>query len=224
MTKIKVMLVEDHPEYRDVVEIAVARQPDMELTGKFGAAEVALRSCDGSANHSKPDIILLDLGLPGMSGLESMSHFVESFPQAKIIVLSQSNRESDVLTAISQGASGYLLKSSSVDTISESIRAVTNGDVTIDSGIAKFLVQKLQLVLSKEELNTALTPRELEVLSLVGEGMSKKEIAQQLGITSNTVRTHTVHIYEKLNVQNAPAAITKAYRQGILQASPGINK
>lgn len=223
MTKIKVMLIEDHPEYRDVVEIAVSRQPDMELVGKFGAAEVALRSCDEPSGDQQPDIILLDLGLPGMSGLEAMSQFEERLPHAKIVVLSQSNRESDVLTAISQGASGYLLKSSSVETISEAIRSVTNGDVTIDSGVAKLLVQKLQSVLSKDELDSALTPRELEVLSLVGEGLSKKEIAQQLGISSNTVRTHTVHIYEKLNVQNAPAAITKAYRQGILRSPPGVN-
>lgn len=223
MKKIKVLLIEDHPEYRDVVGIAVSKQPDMELVGKFGAAEVALRSYDEQTDHQQPDLILLDLGLPGMSGLEAMSRLTERIPHVKILVLTQSNRESDVLTAISQGAAGYLLKSSSVETISDGIRAVNNGEASIDSGVAKFLVRKLQTVLSKDELNTALTPRELEILSLVGEGLSKKEIAGKLGISSHTVRTHIVHIYEKLNVQNAPAAITKAYHQGILRTPPGID-
>ncbi len=224
MKTINVMLIEDHPEYRDVIEIAVGRQPDMELVGKFGAAEVALRSCEDSDGRPRPDIILLDLGLPGMSGLEAISHFIRSCPHAKILVLTQSNCESDVLTAISQGAAGYLLKSSSIESISDGIRAVINGDVSIDSGVAKYLVRKLQSVLPQTELNTALTPRELEILVLVGEGLSKKEIAGKLGISSHTVRTHIVHIYEKLSVPNAPAAITEAYRQGILRSQPDINR
>ena len=212
----RVMLIEDHPEFRDVIEMVVSRQPDMEMVGKFGSAEVALRGCLVLDRERQPNVIILDLELPGMSGLEAMSLFFSAAPGVRIVVLTQSNRETDVLKAISQGASGYLLKSSAMDKITDGIRAVIDGDASIDSGVAKFLVKKLQTVLSNDELNSALTNRELEVLVLVGEGMSKKEIAMHLGISSHTVRTHIVHIYEKLNVQNAPAAITKAYRLGIL--------
>lgn len=212
----RIMLIEDHPEFRDTVEMVVSREPDMEMVGKFGSAEVALRSCDDPANPPHPDVILLDIGLPGISGVEAIPQLLDRIPQAKIIMLTQSNLESDVLAAISRGASGYLLKSSSIEQITDGIRAVTQGDASIDSSVAKFLVNRLQTGLSQDELNTALTKRELEILILVGEGLSKKEIGQQLGISSHTVRTHIVHVYDKLNVKNAPAAISKAYREGIL--------
>lgn len=217
MDLIQVMLVEDHPDYRDVVELALGRESDLQLIGKFGSAEIALQKCQAMAIDDCPDVILLDLGLPGLSGLEALEPFQRLVSGVKIIVLTQSNQESDVLNAIAHGASGYLLKSSSIAEISRGIREVVAGHAVIDSSVAKYLLDKLQSVLSPEELCSVLTDREREVLQLVGDGFSKKEIAKQLGISGHTVRTHIVNVYGKLNVPNAPAAIKKAYRLGILR-------
>ncbi|MEY3897573.1 MAG: Response regulator protein VraR, partial [Verrucomicrobiota bacterium] len=107
--KIRIMMIEDHPEYREIVELALSKESDMELTSQFGTTERALRSLQDREVHEEPDIILLDLHLPGVGGLEAIPHFSTEMPGAKIIILTQSNREEDVLKAIMLGASGYLL-------------------------------------------------------------------------------------------------------------------
>ncbi len=118
---IKVMLVEDHPEYRDVVELAMNREPDIELVSQFGTSERALRSFDDRRERQIPDIILLDLNLPGINGLDSIPFFRAATEDARIIILTQSDKEADVLRAITLGASGYLLKSSTVRQIYHSL-------------------------------------------------------------------------------------------------------
>ena len=218
--KIRILLVEDHPEYRDVIEIAIEKEPDMELTGKFGAAEVALRGLQDRDLRIEPDIVLLDLNLPTMSGLEALPYFIQYLPEAKVIILTQSNKEDDVMRAIAQGASGYLLKSSTVGRIKEGIRSVMQGDSPLDANVAKYIMQALKTKSPREEPDRALSPRELEILTLLGDGRVKKEIGDLLNITYGTVATHVRNIYEKLNVINAPAAITKAYRTGILPTDP----
>lgn len=214
---IKIMLVEDHPRYREVIELAIEEQADMQMSGKFGAAEVALRSLQDMTSRVEPDTILLDLNLPSMSGLEALPYFKQAAPLAKVIVLTQSNKESDVLQAIQSGADGYLLKSSSIKEITQAIRLVMSGGATLDANVARFIIAQLQSRPHKtEEPQVELSTREIQILTLLGEGLQKKEIAEQLGIGSSTVATFVKRIYEKLNVTNAPAAITKAYKTGIL--------
>ncbi len=135
----------------------------------------------------QPDVILLDLGLPGMGGLESIPLLKAAVPDARIIVLTQSDREADVLNAIAHGASGYLLKSSRVKNITDGIRIVVAGGATIDARVAKFMLDTLKSKLSVEEVENILTPREIEVISLRAEGLVKKEIAGKLGIRETTV-------------------------------------
>ena len=142
--RIRIILVEDHPEYRDVIEIALSKEPDLELVGEFGTAEAALRSLEDSATRQEADIILLDLNLPGISGIEAIPFFTATIPKVKIIVLTQSDREADVLEAISLGAGGYLLKSSTVASITEGIRSMMDGGAPIDSGIANYILKTLK--------------------------------------------------------------------------------
>lgn len=210
------MMVEDHPEYREIVELALGREPDMELTGQFGTSERALRSFRDRDGGEDPDIILLDLHLPGMNGLEAIPHFCTKIPSARIIVLTQSDREDDVLKAIMLGASGYLLKSSTVKQLTEGIRTVSEGGASLDAKLAKLVLKTLKAKLQPNEINQLLTNRELEVLSLLADGRVKKEIALKLQISLTTVVSHVTHIYEKLNAPNAPAAIAKAFQLGIL--------
>jgi len=214
-SKIRIMLVEDHPEYREVIEIAIGREPEMELAGKFGAAEIALRTLQNMAEVKGPDVILLDLNLPGMSGLDAIPWFKKYSPDSKIIVLSQSDRETDVLQAIQLGASGYLLKSSTVPQVKEGIRTVLDGGAPLDARIALFILNTLKKKIPENPQETSLSEREMEILTLLANGLAKKEIADRLGISTTTVITHVNRIYKKLNAANAPAAISKAYQTGI---------
>jgi len=212
----QIMMVEDHPEYREIVEIAISRQPDMQLVSQFGTVERALRSLNEKQSAPKTDLILLDLNLPGMTGLEAIPYFTRELPDTKIIVLTQSDSEEDVLKAIMLGASGYLLKSSTVKQLTEGIRTVMSGGASLDPTVARFVLKTLKAKLPQKEFSQVLTEREMEVLTLLGDGLVKKEIADKLDISVTTVVTHVSHIYEKLNVKNAPSAIAKGFRLGLL--------
>ncbi|MGB0242277.1 MAG: response regulator [Verrucomicrobiales bacterium] len=214
--KTRVVLVEDHPEYRETVQLALKRTSDLTLVGEFGTAERALRSLQRQWGEQQPDLILLDLALPGMGGLEALPQFLSVLPEVRIIVLTQSEREQDVLRAIALGASGYLLKSSRVKQITDGIRTVVEGGASLDADVAGVILDTLRTKLPKDEAADLLSPRELEVLSLIAQGLLRKQIADQLGIATSTVVTHIAHIYEKLNVQNAPEAVAKAFSTGIL--------
>ena len=133
----------------------------------------------------------------------------------RIIILTQSDREQDVLRAIALGASGYLLKSATLDEITESIQTVMGGGAPLDKGVARFILESLQTRLPKDEDQPQLSDRELEIIQLLAEGLVKKEIASRLHIGYSTVDTHVAHIYEKLNVSNAPSAVNRAHRLGL---------
>lgn len=214
-TKIKVMLVEDHPGYREVITRALKNEKQIELISQFGTAEIALRSLQDMTTRKVPDLILLDLNLPGLSGIEALPFFKQTIPDAKIIILTQSDKESDILNAISQGAKGYLLKSSTANHIRESIKTVIAGGASLDPGVATFILNTMSGRPQKVTLEKDLSEREMEVLELLGEGLVKKEIASELNISVTTVADHVRHIYEKLEVQNAPSAVNKAHRLGL---------
>ena len=213
---VRIMLVEDQAAYREVISLALKREASVELTSQFGTAEFALRALQHPKKQVAPDLILLDLNLPGMSGLEAIPWIKEYAPDTKIIILTQSDAEADVLQAIQAGASGYLLKSASPAQITDSIQTVMDGGAPLDAGVASFILDTLQSKLPKTQPKAALSERELEILSLLANGHVKKEIATQLGISPYTVVYHVKHIYEKLEAVNAPAAISKAYQHGIL--------
>ena len=213
--KIRVMLIEDHPEYREAIELALRKEPALELTSQFGTAERALRSLEDGEALQGPDVILLDLNLPGMNGLDALPLFCTAMPDAKIIILTQSDREADVLKAITLGATGYLLKSATLKQITAGIQSVHNGGASLNAKVAQFILKTLKTKLPKGQRSQVLTDREMDVLTLLAEGLVKKEIAERLNISSTTVVTHVSHIYTKLNVTNAPPAVNKAYRLGI---------
>jgi len=214
-----IIMVEDHPEYREIVEMAISRQDDMQLTDQFGTAERALQHLQIGRLDAMPDVILLDLNLPGMGGLEALEEIPKVAPDAKIIILTQSDQEDDVLNAIMLGASGYLLKSSTVGQIVEGIKLVKQGGASLDSRIARFVIDSLKTKLPHHELEQMLSEREIQVLELLADGLVKKQIALKLGIGVTTVVSHVGHIYNKLEASNAPSAIAKGFKLGILQVN-----
>ena len=177
---VRIMLVEDNVEYREVVRLALEQSQGVELTRQFGTAEIALRTLQNASPSEQPDLVLLDLRLPGISGLDALPRFRQRVPNTKIIILTQSDREQDVLRAIALGASGYLLKSATLDEITESIRTVMGGGAPLDKGVARFILESLQTRLPKDEDQPRLSERELEIIQLLAEGLVKKEIASRL--------------------------------------------
>lgn len=218
--RIKIMLVEDNPEYRHVIDFFLQDEPELELINQFGTAEQALRSLQNMETRKVPDVVLLDLNLPGISGIEALPEFAKSIPTSKIMVLTQSRQESDVLTAIKQGAAGYLLKSASAQEIKKGIETVMKGWAPLDPLIARFILRtiKKQETPAKEE--ASLSERELEILTLISEGRARKEISSRLHISTKTVDNHIAHIFEKLDVANAPSAVAKAYQSGLFPRNP----
>lgn len=216
METTRVMLVEDNPEYSEVIRLALQDVSDMEMVGQFGTSEIALRTLRDQSPAAAPDIILLDLRLPGTSGLDALADFRNGAPGAKVIILTQSDQQQDILRAISQGASGYLLKSANLEQITGAIRTVMSGGAPLDTDVAKFILNALQARLPAASGEQLLSDRELEVLSLLADGLVKKKIASQLNISYTTVDTHIGRIYSKLNVNNAASAIDRAHRLRIL--------
>jgi DNA-binding NarL/FixJ family response regulator len=214
--KIRIMLVEDFPDYRRGIACALDGRADMELASEFGTAEIALRSLREIEKKNAPDIILLDLNLPGMSGLDAILEFKQQAPDTKIIILTQSDKEADVLRAIRLGASGYMLKSTSIKQLTDGIQCVHKGGATLDPSLARFILSTLNKTLPKKPEETDLSKRELEIITLIAEGLAQKQIASQLQLSIYTVTEYIRKIYEKLQVPNAPSAISKAFRSGIL--------
>ncbi len=211
---IRIMVVEDNAEYRSVIALAIEDASGMSLTGAFGTTEIALRTLKNIAESKRPDVVLLDLRLPGLSGLDAIPLFHATSPKTRIIVLSQSDAPEDIMQAISAGVSGYLLKGARLTEITEGIRTVSQGGGSLDKNIAQFILT--QMTAKKSGDANDLTEREYEILILLGKGCVKKEIATQLGIGYSTVDTHVSHIYKKLGVSNAPSAVSQAYQKGIL--------
>lgn len=215
---IRIILIEDNPEYRRALSMAMEHSPGFEMVEKFGTAEQALADLRASGLSKRVDVILLDLGLPKMQGLESIPWLQKFAPEARIIVLTQSDKKEDVIKAIRMGVAGYLLKSTSMDGIREGISEVIQGGASIDPEVAIYLLKQIREPDNKiiEEPERQLSKRELEVLDCISKGLARKEIGRKLGISENTVVSHIRHIYDKLNVPNAPSAISSAYEAGIL--------
>jgi len=214
---IRIMLIEDHAGFREVITLALGRIPDMELISQFSAAETALRILQNPSEEERPDLILLDVNLPGMSGITALRWIKEYSPATKIIMLTQSDREEDILQAISMGAEGYLLKSATVNEIKEGIQTVMDGGASLDPKVAKMILQHVQPQQDQESTGMTLSTREIDILKLLGEGLVKKEIAEKLGISITTVAFHVRNIYDKLDVHNAPAAVAKGYKSGLIK-------
>ena len=208
----KILVVDDEQPARDRLKQLLDDEPDYEVVGEAANGRAAIER----TAELQPDILLLDLHLPGMSGLEALRWIKEYSADTEVIILTQSDKVSEVDRALREGASGYLLKSATLKEIIAGIQVVRQGGASLDPEVARYLLHALQRQPSPAPSAKTLSDREHEILTLLGEGFVKKEIADQLSISITTVAYHVKHIYQKLDVVNAPAAINKAYKSGIL--------
>ena len=204
---IRVLLVDDHTLFRSGISALLASQDDIEVVGEAGEGSEALKL----VQTLQPDIMLLDLNMPGLSGLEVLKLTLEDNPQQAVIMLTLSEESDDLLRALQFGAKGYLLKNSDVDYLVNALRLVVQGGTAIHPDMTSCLVAGLRQ-LKKEDVDEKehLTPREKEVLQLVATGQSNKEIARTLDIGESTVKFHIQSILRKLNLSSRVQAAVYA--------------
>ncbi len=209
MTPIRLLIVDDHPVVRDGLRGIFSGDPGCEVVGEAGegAQAVAL------AERLRPDVILMDLHMPGMDGVNAIRELVQRGSPARILVLTTYDQDSYVLPAIEAGATGYLLKDAPRADLLRAVRAVAEGKTVLSPSVAGRLVSQV-----RRPPREVLSPREMEILRLVADGTTNREIARSLFISEATVKTHLLHIYEKLGVADRAAAVSAAYQRGLLRA------
>ena len=205
----RVLIVDDHPLTRDALTVLL-RQNGFEVAGEAGDAESAI-SCAGELD---PDLILLDLSLPGMSGLEALPRLREAAPAAEVVVLTASGTDENLLAAIRGGAAGYLLKSEPPERIVDFLRSVARGEAALSGAVARRLLETVRSTGGREtgvpdSIARELTAREVEVLLLLDERLETDEIAKRLFISEHTVRTHVKSVLRKLGVSSRREAVEK---------------
>jgi DNA-binding NarL/FixJ family response regulator len=211
---LRVILVDDHPVYRAGLS-RLLRESGIDIIAELPNGEAALEAVEELA----PDVVVMDLNMPGMSGLEATRRLVEQSPATRVLVVSVSAQEADVTDAILAGASGYILKESPVEEVVAGIRAAAAGQSLISPRIATMLLQRIRDAEGTVDVGLApahLSARELEVLGLMAEGKSNHEIAEALIISPSTVHNHISSILMKLQVENRVQAAVRAVRDRLI--------
>ena len=215
MNPIRVLLADDHTLIRAGLRMVVVSQPDFTVVGEAsdGREAVAL------AEQLKPDVVVMDIGMPSLNGIEACRQIHDSLPGSQVIMLSMHSDEGYVLRALKAGAKGYMLKDSAEADLASAIRAVMGGKSFFSPAVSKILLEDYMRKLKRtgaEDSFDLLSPREREVLQLVAEGKSSKEIANLLGLSVYTVETHRAKLMQKLNLHNIPELILYAVRKGVI--------
>ncbi len=208
---IRILVADDHPVVREGMAAMFSNIQDLELVG---AAEDGLQAVAMAATL-QPDVILLDLVMPRMDGLEAIRVIKKENPEAKILVVTSFTEDDKVFPAIKSGALGYLLKDAPPEVLLQAIRDVQQGEISLHPTIARKLIDEISRPSALPPTNTPLTERELGVLRLVAQGLTDKEIAQQLTISIRTVRFHISNILSKLHLANRTQAALYALQEGL---------
>jgi DNA-binding NarL/FixJ family response regulator len=204
---VRVLVTDDHPVVRQGLRIYLDLDPEVELVGEAASAEEAL----SLARRVRPDVVLMDLLMPGMDGVAAIRAFRRALPDTEVIVLTSALEEHYIVQSIQAGAIGYLLKDADPDELLRAIKAAAAGEVRLAPAVAAMLVRTIKVPSSPEPL----TERETETLRLLAQGLSNKEMARILQISDATLKTHVKHVMAKLNLASRTQAALYALRIGL---------
>ena len=209
MTRLRILVVDDHPIVRSGITSVLATQPDFDVVGEAGNGDEAV----DAAARLAPDVVLMDLRMPIRGGVDASAAILAARAATRIVVLTTYVSDGEVLRAIEAGAMGYLLKDVRHEELFRALRAVARGERYLAAAVTQRLVARWQ-----QPARSTLTERELDVLRCVSRGSGNKQIATALGIAEPTVKAHLVRIFEKLGVENRTAAARVAREQGLITA------
>lgn len=201
---IRLMIVEDDRDIRDGLRLIAERTKGVAFAGAYGDAESAI----AEVTKARPDVILLDIELPGMTGIKAIPELKTKYEKANILMLTVHQDDQAVFDSLCAGASGYLIKTAHPDKIMEAVREIHSGGVPMTASIARMVIQSFQ-----RQNNPDLTPKESEILKLLCQGHSYKMIADSMFVSWETVHSHIKNIYKKLNVNSKSEAVIKALKQ-----------
>lgn len=208
MTPIRIVIADDHPIVRSGLLGLLASQDDFEVVGEASNGREAV----AVVQRTRPDVVLTDLRMPELDGVGAIREMCAAQPSLKVLVLTTYDTDADILRAVEAGATGYLLKETPREELFTAIRATALGKSVLSPTVASRLVGR-----TRDPGERALSAREIEVLMLVAKGTSNKLIARELEIGETTVKTHLLHIFSKLGVDDRTAAVTTAVERGIIR-------
>jgi DNA-binding NarL/FixJ family response regulator len=206
MSALRVLVVDDHPLFRAGVSGLLGTVADTEVVGTAGDGEAAVRE----ATLARPDVILMDLDLPGMSGLEAIRRIAKASPESAVLVLSMLDDDESVLAAMRAGARGYVLKGAGQEELLAAIRAVAAGGAVFGAAVAGRMLAALDRPQPVDPAFPELTEREAEVLTLMADGRDNRSIAAELGVSAKTVANHVSHVLTKLQARDRVEAVLRA--------------
>ncbi len=212
---IRVLICDDHALFRRGLIMVLESEEGIEVVAEAEDGEEAIRKAEDAA----PDVVLMDVRMPRMSGIEATRAISDAVPTAKILMLTVSDEEEDLYEAVKAGATGYLLKEISIEEVANAIRAVVTGQSLISPSMASKLLSEFNNLAKQAQqkvIAPKLTDRELQVLKLVAQGMSNREAAETLFISENTVKNHVRNILEKLHLHSRMEAVVYAVREKLL--------
>ncbi|MGI9018048.1 MAG: response regulator [Euzebya sp.] len=214
---IKVIVADDHALFRRGLFMVLESETDIDVVAEANDGDEVVEL----ATQHIPDLVLMDVRMPGTSGIEATKAIKEKVPSTKILMLTISDEEEDLYDAIKAGASGYLLKEISIDEVADAIRSVHAGQSLISPSMASKLLNEFAMMAKKDEKQQMpaprLTDREMEVLTQVAKGMNNRDIAKELFISENTVKNHVRNILEKLHLHSRMEAVVYAVREKLLE-------
>lgn len=215
MSRVRILLADDHAVVRKGLRFLLERQPEMEVVGEAANGREAVRL----AEDLKPTVVVMDIGMPELNGIEAAAQIVKRDPRVSVIMLSVHSDETYLLRALSAGAKGYLLKDSAEDDLIRAVEVVAQGKPFFSPAIAETLLEDYMRYLQQRGLKDSydlLTDREKQVLQLLAEGKTNKEVATLLNLSVYTVETHRTHIMQKLNLHNTAEIVLYAVRKKII--------